>query len=198
MGPGIVILFWLVVAGIYGFIFLVLAGLCILGWKKRWIWLKWLTGIPAACMALLAISLTLLLTCGILRSMNPRSIFKDTFGESASAEVKDIHSKMWWFADTGSVYLTFKTSETEFRRLVPSGLTERTAAEMERETPGESGSSAPSWWTYRYQSGWIYFLRNDDNFGQDKPAKKGFFNETEYFAYDPNTKTAYYRFLGID
>ena len=196
MGPSFVILFWLILAGIYGFIFLSLTGLCILGWRKHWIWLKWITGIPAACMALLAIAVAALFVYGIIDSMNPRSAFKATFGEPPSTEVQDIHSSVYWFADTGSIYLTFKTTESEFRRLVPSGLTERTAADMAKDTPYESGSNVPVWWTYRHQSGWIYFLRND--FGRDKPAKKGFYCETEYFAYDPNTKTACYRFLGID
>lgn len=43
---------------------------------------------------------------------------------------------------------------------------------------------------------WLYFWRDD--FHRTSPARKSFYSETKYFAYDPEEKTDYYRFLGID
>ena len=200
MGPAFVILFWAVLAAIYGLIFLFFAGFFILSCVKRWRLLKWLTGIPAAGMVLLAISIAVIMafmfTYVFFVSMSPKHVFKDTFGEPPSSKIHDIQSNVWFFADTGSIYLTFKTSESEFRRLVPSGLTELKMKEMRQETPSEGGTDPPSWWTYRYEPDWIYFLCREMRRGDLR--KKGFASETEYYAYDPDTKTAYYRFLGID
>jgi hypothetical protein len=195
MGPIFVIIFWLFLASVYGIVFLAFAGLCILSWKKHWTWLKWITGIPAAFMVLLAIFVMALFTYGIIDSMNPRSVFKNTFGEPPSSEVNDIHSNVWFFADSGSIYLTFKTSRSEFLRLVPPGLTKQTLEDI-KKTAFEISSEDPSWWTFRYKSDWTYYLHS--GYGLGYRGKHGFASETEYYAYDPNTSTAYYRFIGID
>jgi hypothetical protein len=198
MGAGIVILFWLVILIIFGFICLSLILLSFLGWKNKWRWLKWIAGIPAAMIIICGILLVSLIIYGVIDSMNPRSIFKRTFGHSPSNEVSSIQSNFYWFADTGSVYLTFKTTEKEFRRIVPDGLIEKTMEEMRREMPNEGGSEAPVWWSYRADQTRLNFLRHDANHGKPEPAKKGFYYEVEYFTYDPSTQRAYYRFLGID
>jgi hypothetical protein len=74
---------------------------------------------------------------------------------------------------------------------------------MKRETPGESGLEPLTWWDYKIDSDWIYYLRVLSPFKQEKSgmngySKKGFFSETEIFAYNPKTHVAYYHFIGID
>ena len=128
--------------------------------------------------------------------MNPRSIFKEEFGIAPPASVSKIQSSYYWFADTGDVYLRFQTSQEEFNKLVSVNLKKKTAEEMKRDTPGESGGEIPSWWDYQIQSDWIYYLRFYSS--EKESGLKGFFWETEYFAYNPKTQMAYYHFVGID
>ena len=198
MGAGFVILFWLIVAAIYFLVAVVLSSLFLLGWFKKWIWLRWLAGLPAAGMLLLAVVVIIGMIVGIALSQNPKNVFRSTFNENPSSEVSDIQSSLFWFADTGSVYLRFHTTESEFRRLVPEGLVSHTSEEMRQHTPIESGFDPPKWWMYQLDPRWIYFLRCDSGSIEHGPARRGFYSETEYFAFDPATQTAYYRFLGID
>jgi hypothetical protein len=201
MGPGMVIIFWLFLTGIYGLIFLLFAGLWFLGRKKKWRWLKWLAGIPAISMIALAVFLVAAIAWGIIDSMNPRSVFKDEFGIPPPASVSEIQSSYFQFADGGNVYLRFKTSEEAFNKLVPIRLQIKTAEEMKSETPGESGSESPTWWDYKIDSNWTYYLRIFSSYKEKvsgQSAPKGFAWEAEYFAYDPKTHLAYYHFVGID
>jgi hypothetical protein len=196
MGPAFVILFWLILAGIYGCIFLAFAGVWFWGKKKKIVWLKWLGGISAIGMATLALFMILLFSWGIIRAKNPQWVFKTTFDVSPPPSVSKIQSSYYWFADTGDVYLRFQTSQEEFNKLVSTNLIKKTAEEMKCDTPGEAGGDAPDWWDYKIQSDWIYYLRNYSSANDSGP--KGFFSETEYFAYNPKTQTAYYHFIGID
>ena len=198
MGPGVVIVVWLFIAAVYCAFFGLFCVLFFVGWIKKWIWLRWIAGLPAACMLLLAAILVIGMTYGIIASQNPKSVFKTTFEEEPSQAISDIQSSLYWFADTGSVYLRFKTTESEFRRLVPKDLSPRTSEQMEKDTPMEVGSHGPTWWTYQVNPEWIYFLRDHSPSAEEGPSKRGFYSETEYFAFDPATQTAYYRFLGID
>ena len=198
MGAGIVILFWLAVAAIYLFIVAVFCGLFLLGWFKKWMWLRWLAGLPAAGMLLLAVLVTAGAIIGAAVFQKPTNVFKRAFDESPSSNVSDIQSSIFWFADTGSVYLRFHTTASEFRRLVPGGLVSHSSEDMRQHTPIESGTEPPTWWTYQLNPRWIYFLRHDSGSIEHGPARRGFYSETEYFAFDPATGTAYYRFLGID
>ncbi len=196
MEAGFVMIIWSVLAGIYGIIFLSLFAATLYGGKRKKKWLKWGAGIPAGLMAVAAVLAIFSIGYAIVDSMNPNSVFKNTFGEQPSDAISDIKSDYYWFADTGSIYLRFRTSASEFHRLIPDGLTSRTMFAMQSDSPGELGFQAPSWWTYTFNQNWIYFLRDD--FNRRSPGKIGFYSETEYFAYDPKEKLAYYRFLGID
>ena len=193
MGSGFVIIFWGIILAFFALVWLGLVALTILGWNKKKAWLKWCAGIPAVIMLLIGVTLGGFIASGILRSMNPKAVFKDTFGVPPAPVVADIKSDVYWFADTGSIYLRFKTTEDDFRKLKLKGLVERTMDKMKEEVPFEIGSKAPVWWTYEYRTDWIYLLR------QGSYAKQnGFISETEYFAYDRKNQLAYYLFLGID
>ncbi|MCX6854953.1 MAG: hypothetical protein NTV80_08625 [Verrucomicrobia bacterium] len=196
MGAGIVIIVWSLILGISVLIWIALAGLAFFGWKQKKRWLKWCAGIPAALLLVLGIAVGGFIVYGTLRSMSPVAVFKDSLGVPPPASVSDIESDIYWFADTGSVYLRFKISESDFRKIVPSDLAQRTMQKMKEDVPTELGAESPKWWTYEYKNDWIYLLRDTSNSGS--PGRKGFYSETEYFAYDPKTEIAYYRFLGID
>jgi len=198
MGPGFVILVWLILAGIYGALVLVFLGLWLYGKKKNWRWLKWLAGIPAMGMTLAAVSGVSLLIYGVIDGCHPSSVFRNTFGTAPSAQISELKSDLYWFADTGSVYLRFKTIPEEFQRLIPEGLAKATQKEISDLSLFYQDGS-PSWWNCQVNAHWIYYLREDHRHGsKDGPSKKGFYSETEIFAYDPETQTAYYHFSGID
>jgi hypothetical protein len=196
MGAGFAILFWLIFAGIYGCIFLAFVGAWFLGKKKKITWLKWIGGVPAIGMAAVAFFIVFFIAWGIVSSMNPRWVFKETFNTAPPSSVSKIQSSFYSFADTGVVYLRFQTSQVEFKKLVSTNLVKKTAEEMTRDTPGEGGGDIPKWWDYQIQSGWIYYLRVSPS-GKDS-GERGFAGETEYFAYNPKTQIAYYHFIGID
>src|SRR5436190_21172103 len=193
MGAGLVIFFWLVLAGIYGIVFLVLASLWFWGRKRQKKWLRLLAGIPALAMATVAVLVVAFMIYGILDSKNPRSIFKREFGRPPPASVSEIQSSCWWFADTGNTYLRFKATKEAFEKLVPVGLERKTVEEMKRDTPGESGE-VPTWWDYQIGPEWICYLRVKS--GANGQNRKGFDSETEYFVYNPATHVAYYHFIG--
>jgi hypothetical protein len=196
MGAGLVIFIWLILAGMYGCIFLAFTGAWFWGRKKNITWLKWLGKVSAIGMATIAIFLVAFIAWGIIRSINPRSIFKEEFGIAPPASISKIQSSYYWFADTGDEYLRFQTSQEEFDKLVSTNLKKKTAEEMKRDTPGEYGGDTPDWWDYQIQSDWIYYLRVYSS--ANESGLKGFFSEDEYFAYNPKTQIAYYHFIGID
>jgi len=196
MGAGFVILFWGVILGILTLIWVGLVALFVIGWKKKKSWLKWCAGIPAVLMLLVGVSGGGIMIYGMVCSTNPNVVFEDTFRVAPTNKITNIKSDLYWFADTGSVYLQFTTPEDEFQRLIPEGLSKRTMQQMKEEVPMDLGAEKPSWWTYETRSDWLYFLRLDS--GGNKPSKRGFYSETEYYAFDPKSQTAYYRFLGID
>ena len=196
MGPGFVILIWLILAGIYGCIFLAFAGIWFWGRKKSITWLKWLGKVPAIGMAVAALFIIAVVPWGIVRSMNPRWVFKETFDTAPPAAVSKIQSSFYSFADGGDVYLRFQTSNEEFQELVSTNLVKKTAEEMKRDTPDVSDGDLPKWWDYEIQPDWIYYLRVYSS--HEESGRKGFFWETDYFDYNPKTQIAYYRFIGID
>jgi hypothetical protein len=196
MGAGIVIFFWLSLAGIFGCIFLAFVFVWFIGKKKKIIWLKCLGGSSAIGMAVLALVIAGFMAWGIICSRNPQWVFRETFKVPPSSSVSKIRSSFYCFADVGSVYLRFETSLDEFEQLVSTNLTKKTSEQMENDMPVEIGGEIPKWWDYQIQSGWLYYLRVSP--ATNSVATRTFSNETEYFAYNPKTQIAYYHFLGID
>jgi hypothetical protein len=196
MGAGFVILFWSILAGVYSCVFLAFVASCFFGKKKKIAWLKWFGGISAIGMASLALLVAGLIVWGIVCSKNPQWVFKETFKVAPPSSVSKIQSSFYSFADTGSVYLRFETSQDEFEKLISTNLTRKTSEEMKNETPVEIGGDVPKWWDYKVESDCIYYLRLSPT--ANSTATRGFSNETEYFAYNPKTHLAYYHFIGID
>ncbi|MDD5261211.1 MAG: hypothetical protein PHD76_05110 [Methylacidiphilales bacterium] len=102
MGLGFVFVFWLIIAAACLFILLTFTGFFILGWFKKWTWLKWLAGLPAASLLMLVLPFAAfaLLCIG--------HIFWDFYGLylSHKPETEDITGK----------YVLCKTSELSLRQ----------------------------------------------------------------------------------
>jgi hypothetical protein len=192
MGPGFVILSWLIIAGILGIVWIGALILFLISWKKKWRILKWLSGLAVAGGIVFALVIGSFLTYGLIRSSVPKYVFADVFHSKPTNEIRDIKSKVFWFADTGSIYLSFQTDISTFRRLVPKDLPKVTKAEFEEKGWHESGEH-PSWWLSVVSDSYeIYFEATE--FGKGKT----FATETKWMVYDFQRQIGYYRFLGID
>src|ERR1041384_2367337 len=76
--------------------------------------LTWLSGIPLVVITLIGVRLAALVGFGVLRSMNPRSVFRDTFHQAPSHDIRHLKSKVWSFADSRSVFMRFETNPETF------------------------------------------------------------------------------------
>lgn len=192
MGPGLVILFWLIIVGILGTVWIGALILFLVSFKKKWRVIKWLSGIAVTGGAAIAFSIGSLLTYGLVRSSVPKYVFEEVFHSKPTNNISDIKSKVFWFADTGSIYLCFRTNISTFKRLVPKNLPRTTWVEFKEKGWHESGEH-PSWWLLAVSdSDEIYWRATE--FG--KGGK--FASETEWMIYDFQRQIGYYRFLGID
>jgi len=192
MGPGFVILFWLLIAGVFGIFWMAGLVIFLIGKSKRSRLMMWLGGIPVASLTMIALAIAGLIGFGIIRATNPRYVYKDAFGERPSADVTTIRSKVYSFADEAHVFLTFRAAPETIHRIVPKYLKKVRYDEYCREMSGNN-LTPPPWWKPPDQStNEIYLLSTD--FGQGKR----FATETTVMTYDHQTKTAMYFYLGID
>ena len=100
MGPSIVLIIWLFIAGVFAVIWAASVGLFILSWMKKWRVMKWLSGFAVGGLTAIGLLITGLFTYGLIRSMSPSAVFEDTFHHEPAANVRNIQSKVFWFAET--------------------------------------------------------------------------------------------------
>ena len=193
MGPGLVILFWLILAGIFGAFWLTSLVLFLIGWRKKKPWLKWLGLVPLAGLTRIASLGMCFFAVVTLRAITPRYVFADTFGQKPSTDVTNIKSKVWSFADEADVHLQFQASTETFRRLLPKDLRRVTLEEYNSQMPIISGHTWPSWWRPVGESTTEIYLLNT-GFGKGKK----FASETTLMTYDANTRVVQYFYIGID
>lgn len=128
-----------------------------------------------------------------IRSQIPRFVYEDTFNEAPSADVSEIQSDSWSFADEGHVYLRFHASDQTFHRILPKQLTKASYEQYRRQMP-ISNLSLPNWWIPPAETtSEIYLLRD-----YGSVSGKGFASETTLMTYDHGTSTVEYYYLGID
>ena len=160
--------------------------------RKRWRAVGWLLAVPVALIPLLVVGLAGLVAFNAVRASIPRYVYEDTFREPPSADVRNIKSKGWGFADSAHLFLRFQASPETFRRIVPKEMQKVTFAEYQKRMPG-SNVSAPDWWAPPTENTPEIFLRLPD-WGNGQ----SFASESELMTYDPATQTAMYFFVGID
>ena len=193
MGPGIVILFWLLMAAIFGALWLASLVVLIIGRRKKSRLMSWLGGIPLSGLTLFACLAIALIAFGVIRSRNPRFVYQDTFREKPSPDVAGIQSDAWSFADSGHVYLRFRASESTFRRIAPKDVPKVTYAQYKDQMPGIAGDSPPAWWAPPTEATSEIYLLNS-NFGKGK----NFASETTLVTYDKDAGIVQYFYIGID
>jgi hypothetical protein len=192
MGPLFVLLFWLIIAGIFGTFWLVGLIIFIIGKRKNSKLMMWFGGTPVVFLTAIAVAGVGLVGYGMIRATNPRYVFKDTFGEPPSKDVTEIKSKVYGFADEAQVFLTFKAEPETVHRIILKDLAKITYQQYEREMPG-TNINPPRWWRRpTISTSDIYF--SSPNFGDGKR----FASETTLLTYDENSRTVMYFYIGID
>jgi hypothetical protein len=192
MGPGFVLMFWMLIAAIFGAIWIAAIVLFFISRRKKWKIAKWFSGSIVVALPLIGFLLASIIAYGVVRASIPKYVFKDTFHSTPGENVRNINSKVWWFADEGNVYIRFETDIDTFRKLVPEGLPKVTKEEFEKKGWNET-SDPPVWWKPTFSASDEIYL-NATDFGNGKT----FASEMTLFTYDSQHHVAYYHFIGID
>ena len=194
MGPLFVILIWGILALIGLLAFVSLLVLFILAcWKKKR-WLKWLSGVPLALLALLCLTVIGTLTFGLIQSMRPASVFKQAFQTSPKG-VTNLQSKYWFFGDSGHMYLRFNCSTQTLARILPQGLLETDEVTLKEKLGKGWLQDPPDWWQLpATNTVGAYYLRESGQGG----GRWFSTSEMEVLVYDSQTHTAFYFYSGLD
>jgi len=144
MGPGFVILFGMIAAGIFAVVWIISLVTFLFGWWKKSRVLSWLGGVPLCGLSLIATLVLSLILFGIIRSGNPKHVFEDTFREKPSSDVTGIQSDTWYFADGGHTYLRFQASSQTFQRIRPKHLPKATYEQCRERLSATVGDGCPS------------------------------------------------------
>lgn len=189
MGPAFVILFWLVLLAIASAIWVAGLGLYLAGCRRKSRWMKWVGGVPLVAVTLAMVLVVSLFAYGVVRSSNPRWVYEDVFGAKPTADVSEIHSSTWSFADSGYVLLRFKANRTTFDRIRPKELSTTTREELR---PSSASGGKPAWWREPSDRALIY--AGATGFGKGKE----FASEWVEMHYEETIGTVFYSYLGID
>ena len=188
MGPAFVILFWGIVAVIFGVLWLALFSALVIGVRKRIRWLKWLAGVPLTLLSFAASTIILLVGYGIYLSFQPEEAFQTAFGQRPPASIDKLQSKNWAFADSGSIHLRFECPPETLASLVSSNFTTASRATIVDKLQTDQ---FPSWWTLPPETNEVVFYLCEN-------CKDQFSFENEILVYNRDTRTALYYYLGID
>ena len=192
MGPGCVIVVWLAVAAVVGNIWLACLLIFLFGRRRKSRLLVWLGGIPLIGITGIALLAGGVVGFAMIRSTNPRYVYRDTFHEPPSSDVRHIRSKVWSFADEGEVFMRFEASPETFRRIVPEKMEKVSYPDYKKKMPGNN-LKPPAWWSPpTEQTSEIYIAVPDFGHGER------FASETKLLTYDATTETVLYFYLGID
>ena len=192
MGPLFVIVFWLILAGIFGILWIGSLIAFLVGRRKKKRLLKWLGFVHLTGLTLLALLIAGLFAVRAVRAITPEYVFADSLGEKPSADVVNIRSKVWSFADSAEVYLQFQASPETFHRLMPKGLTRLGTGKYNNDMGGVD-RDWPDWWRSMDPAiSEIYVL--ETNFGEGKK----FATERILMMYDPQRRVVQYHYLGVD
>lgn len=195
MGPAFVILFWLIIAAVVGAIWLVSMAAFLASWARKRRFAKWVSAVPALGIPLLAVLVAGILAYGLVRSAIPSCVYRDVFHTAPGKDVSDIESQVFWFADTGSIWLQFKCDEATFRNIMPAGCRAATS-HTDHDAARDALKEAPSWWKAGETLDAKVYIEESSH--DDDRSIKGFAFETLVIRYSPASRIAQYRFVGID
>lgn len=132
---------------------------------------------------------------GFFSTSRPANVYEIAFGSPPSADVINIKSSYYYFADTGITYLKFNASPSTISRLTAKGWTrlkgqglKDASASYNTNVSGED--ETPNWYKPTVTKTTVIYTAKK-RFGD-------FATEDETLIYDGATHEAYYDFLGID
>ena len=193
MGPAFVIIFWLILAGVF----------CAL-WMGSFLLFKTgrhrksfaMTGIGAVVLTMLtvaAVALAGLIFTGFIRSCIPSYVFKDEFHVKPPNDISDIKSSTWSFADSGHTFLRFKASREALSRLLTNHVQMIYYAEFKEKADNwMDDESPPSWWVNPTNGAEIYSIGPQHSEGGTHSG------EFVVLIYDASTGTAEYYSSWVD
>jgi hypothetical protein len=187
MGPLFVIIFWLIFVSFFTILWIGSLILFLVGWRKKKRLLKWLGLAPLAGLTLFALLIAGVFAVVVVRMITPKYVFADSFGEKPNADVVNIRSKVWSFADEGDVYLQFQAPPETFHHL----MQKRLKGPVANSPYLIDGSDRPNWWrSVDPANSEIYVWRN--------PGEGRFASETILMTYEPRDRIVQYHYVGID
>ena len=148
--------------------------------KKNW----FLSSIP--------IFLVLLISFYLYQN-RPAAIYEYRFGFLPTSDVIILRSQDSYFADTGKTYLKFTANQNTINKIVNRGLTQGGGCNNTSDLPG--------WWQPDPNKSLIYtgyFEESEQAKEKELFRVQDFASESECLYYDPETREAYYTFIGID
>lgn len=191
MGGGIVLLIWLFLAAIYGFFWLLFLTLFIAGRRKKSQLLTWLGGVPLLLSSSFAIFCVGTMAYGLISVSQPANVYAISFGSQPPADVTNMQSSYYCFADTGTTFLKFDTSPATFSKLTGKGWTRLSGQKLQDESFSFfEDEQTPIWWKPGKTKATIVYTA-EKRFGN-------FAGEREVLTYDTVSKQAYYAYIGID
>ena len=189
----LVLIFWALAALAFLTVFLLFAGFFAVGVMKKQRQLIWIAGPFTAVLLIFGVVVGMFVVPGIVAVFHPPSperVFKGTFGEQPTAEIRNLQADYYCFADCCSVYVRFESSEAEFRRLANENLIETRVP----ASPCFTDTSQPEWWFTDLEPSWIYYTKSPKGTSGDR----AYWGPCEYYAYARAEGVAYYRFIDID
>jgi hypothetical protein len=148
MGPGLFILFWLVIAALYS-----------LAWFTCYELYRWLRkssstltkiigAIPLTAISCLGLAFLGLVVYMVIRNTNPHYVFVDTFQEAPMADIANIKSDVSWGSDYLEKFLAFDGNRETFIRLCAESTIEWSISEntLERYQDFMWSREPPHWW----------------------------------------------------
>lgn len=191
MGGGIVILVWLFLAAIYGLFWLLFLSLFIAGRRKKSHLLTWLGGVPLLLSSSFAVFCVGTMAYGLISVSKPANVYEISFGSQPPADVTNMQSSYYSFADTGTAFLKFNTSLTTVSKLTGKGWTRLSGQKLQDESFSFfTGEQTPNWWRPTKTKATIIYTA--------EKRSGNFASESEVLTYDTVSKQAYYAYIGID
>lgn len=191
MGGGFVLLFWIILFGAFCAAWMAAFGVYCLGRDKGSKMLKWLSGFPLAVLSLIGIACISFVTIGLIRSMNPKHVFEWQFREPPTADVTDLRTSYWCFADSKQVFMAFHATQETVQRIVPARA-RRMKFKDYHERRMLDVHEAPSWWRSPTTTSEIYLANSVED------AAQSFASETTLITFEASTGTVMYFFQGVD
>ena len=187
-------IFWLLFIGLFAALAIPFFLLFVVGVWKRRRWMKWLGGIIAAMVLIMASCGFCLLIYGFMHPWSAttstktiRRTFVANFGFEPGSDFKPENQKIYCLADSGCMHLRLQASAATFDKIRTLGFPTISRSSFMSATGGQR---APDWWIHSNEL-------SEDCFTNPK-WKGNFLSNSAYLFYDRASERVYFYSNGID